>query len=80
MKIREIMTRNVETVRPEDSLQTVARMMRDNDIGLVPVCDGERVLGVLSDRDLTIRALADGIDSSTSVGRDLMTTPVLHWQ
>lgn len=78
MKVRDIMTRNVETVRPEDSLKTVARIMRDYEIGFVPVCDGDHVLGVVSDRDLTIRALADGVDSSSGIGQDLMTSPVVH--
>jgi CBS domain-containing protein len=52
--------------------------MRDHDIGFLPVCDGETLMGVLSDRDITIRALADGMDVNIMLGRDLMTTPAIY--
>jgi CBS domain-containing protein len=52
--------------------------MRDRNIGFLPVCDGEELLGVLSDRDITIRALADGMDVAVMLGRDLMTTPAIY--
>ena len=61
MKLSEIMTRDVLIIQPDDSLQTAARMMRDRNIGFLPVCDGENLIGVLSDRDITIRALAEGM-------------------
>jgi CBS domain-containing protein len=78
MKLSEIMTREVEIVQPDDSLQSAAKRMRDRDIGFLPVCDGEVVLGVLSDRDLTIRALADGMDVNIMLARDLMTVPAIY--
>jgi CBS domain-containing protein len=52
--------------------------MRDRDIGFLPVCDGEALMGVLSDRDITIRALADSMDINVMLGRDLMTTPAIY--
>jgi len=78
MKLSEIMTRQVEVIQPDDSLQSAAKKMRDRDIGFLPVCDGETLLGVLSDRDITIRALADGMDVNVMLGRDLMTTPAIY--
>ena len=78
MKLSEIMTRDVVVIQPDDSLQSAARMMRDRNIGFLPVCDGEDLLGVLSDRDITIRALADGMDVTIMLGRDLMTTPAIY--
>jgi CBS domain-containing protein len=78
MKLSEIMTREVEIVQPDDTLQVAAQKMRDRDIGFLPVCDGEELMGVLSDRDLTIRALADGMDVNVMLGRDLMTTPAIY--
>lgn len=78
MKLSEIMTREVEIIQPDDTLRMAARKMRDRDIGFLPVCDGESLLGVLSDRDITIRALADGMDINVMLGRDLMTTPVIY--
>ena len=78
MKLREIMTREVVVIQPDDSLQSAAKKMRDLNIGFLPVCDGENLLGVISDRDITIRALADGMDVNIMLGRDLMTTPAIY--
>lgn len=78
MKLSEIMTRDVIVIQPDDSLQSAAKMMRDRNIGFLPVCDGDELLGVLSDRDITIRALADGMDAAIMLGRDLMTTPAIY--
>jgi CBS domain-containing protein len=78
MKLSEIMTHPVEVIQPDDSLRVAAKKMRDRDIGFLPVCDGETLLGVLSDRDITIRALADGMDVNIMLGRDLMTTPAIY--
>ena len=78
MKLKEIMTSDVEVIYPDDTLQTAAQKMRDRDIGFLPVCDGDRLIGVLSDRDVIVRALADGMDSSAIVGRDLITSPAIY--
>jgi CBS domain-containing protein len=78
MKLSEIMTQAVVMIQPDDSLQTAARKMRDHDIGFLPVCDGETLLGVISDRDITIRALADGMDVHVMLSRDLMTVPAIY--
>src|SRR5687767_9868071 len=75
MKLREIMTRDVVVLQPDDSLRSAAKKMRDRNIGFLPVCDGENLIGVISDRDITIRALADGMDVNIMLGRDLMTSP-----
>jgi CBS domain-containing protein len=78
MKLSEIMTREVIVIQSDDSLQSAARKMRDLNIGFLPVCDGDDLLGVISDRDITIRALADGMDVNIMLGRDLMTTPAIY--
>jgi CBS domain-containing protein len=78
MKLREIMSDNVEVIHPDDTLQTAAEKMRDRDIGFLPVCDGERLIGVLTDRDLITRALADGLESNAMLGRDLVTSPAIY--
>jgi CBS domain-containing protein len=67
MKISDIMTRNVEVARPGDSIQAVAQRMADLDVGSLPVCDGETILGMVTDRDITIRATAKGLACETSV-------------
>ncbi|MEW6402442.1 MAG: CBS domain-containing protein [Chloroflexota bacterium] len=78
MKLSEIMTTAVEVIHPDDSLQEAARKMRDRDIGLLPVCDGQKLIGMLSDRDITIRAMAEGMQPTDRVGRDLATYPVIY--
>ncbi len=78
MKLNEIMTPEVEVIQPDDTLQSAAKKMRDRNIGFLPVCDGEKLMGVLSDRDIIIRALADGMDSKVMLARDLMTAPVVY--
>ena len=60
MKISEVMTPNPRTVAPGDSLQKAAQVMRDEDAGVVPVVEEGRVVGVVTDRDIVIRAVADG--------------------
>jgi len=61
MQVRDIMTRSVESVSPDDTLQVAARKMRDLDVGPLPVCDGQRLAGMVTDRDITIRATAEGL-------------------
>jgi CBS domain-containing protein len=78
MKLSEIMTRDVVIMQPDDSLQSAAKKMRERNIGFLPVCDGEDLIGVISDRDITIRALADGMDVNIMLGRDLMTAPAIY--
>lgn len=60
MNISDVMTPNPKTVKPTDSLQTAAQIMRDEDTGVVPVVEDGRVVGLVTDRDIVIRAIADG--------------------
>lgn len=73
MKIREIMTKQVEIVSPDSSLKEAARMMRDADTGFLPVGENDKLVGTLTDRDIAIRAVADGKDPNNSKVRDAMT-------
>lgn len=74
-RCREIMTRSVKTVNREASLQTVAALMRDGDMGVVPVIEAGKLVGIVTDRDIVVRALAEGRGASTAVG-EVMTTEV----
>ena len=67
MKIREIMTRNVQTTTPDRSIRDVASLMSSIDSGAVLVSDGDRLVGMVTDRDIAIRAVAQGLDSDTPV-------------
>ncbi|HSX71917.1 MAG TPA: CBS domain-containing protein [Pseudomonas sp.] len=69
MKVREIMSREVRTIAPSTSLREAAELMRKVDIGALIVNDDDRMSGVLTDRDIVIRAVADGLDMSTPVSQ-----------
>src|SRR5262249_1331530 len=77
MKIRDIMTPDVECVWPDDSIQEAALKMKELDVGPLPVCDRDRAAGMLTDRDITIRAVAEGRDSRSTRVRDVMTPEVI---
>jgi CBS domain-containing protein len=78
MQLHEIMTSDVETVRPEATLFEAAKLMQRHDVGSVPVCDGARLQGMLTDRDIAIRAVAEGRDPFTTLVRDVMTNELVY--
>jgi len=77
MKIKEVMTRAVESVRPDQTLQEAAAKMKSLDVGPMPVTEGDRLVGMLTDRDIVVRAVADGRDARTTKVRDAMTSDVV---
>jgi len=78
MRVREIMTRGVQCVGPDTTLQEAARKMRDLDVGPLPVCENDRLAGIITDRDITVRAVAQGLNPATTRVRDVMT-PDVHY-
>jgi CBS domain-containing protein len=77
MLCEELMKTDVESVSPVDSIEEAARLMRDANVGFLPVCDdSRRVLGTITDRDIAIRAVADALPGSTPV-EDVMTDEVV---
>jgi CBS domain-containing protein len=68
MNIRDVMTPNPRTVSPADSIQSAACIMRDEDTGVVPIVDNGRAVGVVTDRDIVVRAVANGGQLSRTVG------------
>jgi CBS domain-containing protein len=78
MELRDIMTRNVEVISSDASLKDAASKMRSLDVGLIPVCDGGRLQGILTDRDITIRATADGRDPIKTKVADVMSTDIAY--
>ena len=79
MQVKDIMTRNVECTHPDIILQDAAQRMRDLDVGPLPVCgENDRLVGMLTDRDIAIRAVAEGRDPRTTPVRDAMTLEVVY--
>lgn len=77
MKVSEVMTTGVEVVGPEDSLRAAAEKMKRLDVGPLPVCDGRRVLGMVTDRDIVVRGVAEGLSHDAPVSK--VMTPQVEW-
>jgi CBS domain-containing protein len=73
MKVREVMTRDVQTVQPDQPVQQAASFMLSADAGSIPVTDGNRLIGMITDRDIAVRGIAKGFGPDTPV-RELMTS------
>lgn len=71
-KVSEIMSANVCSVQSSDSIETVAKVMADQDMGFVPVVEGQKLVGAVTDRDIVVRGLAKGCNPSASI-QDIMT-------
>ena len=74
--IRDFMTPNPEFVSERDSVRDVARIMKDRDTGVVPVVEGKKIIGLITDRDIVVRGIADGKDCTTLRVGDVMTKHV----
>jgi CBS domain-containing protein len=77
-KIREVMTRGVEVINPNDTLRDAAEKMRSLNVGPLPVCDGQRVVGMITDRDIVVRAIAIGKDPNTTQVSDAMSPGIQY--
>ena len=74
--VRDVMTPNPECVSERDSIRDAARIMKDQDTGVVPVVDGKKVIGLITDRDIVVRGIAEGRDVSNASVNELMTKNV----
>jgi CBS domain-containing protein len=72
MKVHEAMTRDVCLANPQQSIRDAARLMADRDIGALPVGEGDRLVGMITDRDIAVRAVAEGRGPDTKIG-DVMS-------
>jgi len=78
MRLKEIMISEVEDTRPSDSLKEAAMKMKNLNVGLIPVCDGERLCGMLTDRDITARSTAYGNNPAKTPVEGAMTQEVVY--
>ena len=76
MKVSEVMTREVQTIQPDQPVQDAANFMLSADAGSLPVTDGERLIGMITDRDIAVRGIAKGYGPDTPV-RELMTNDLV---
>ena len=76
MKVSEVMTREVQTIQPDQTAQQAASFMLSTDAGSIPVTEGERLIGMITDRDIAVRGIAKGHGPDTPV-RELMTNDII---
>ena len=76
-RIRELMTENPKTVSSDATVVEAARVMRDGDVGLVPVVDSDRLVGTVTDRDIAIRVVAEERDPNTTTVRETASTELV---
>jgi CBS domain-containing protein len=76
MKVREIMTADPRTAEPDTTLEEIATMMKEEDVGVIPVLEDGRVTGVVTDRDIVVRCIAEGKDATELTAEDVMSAEV----
>ncbi len=76
MKVRDIMTKHAEWISADTPLKDVAKKMRDKDIGCLPVGENDRLIGMITDRDIACRAVASALDPASTKARDVMSKGV----
>jgi CBS domain-containing protein len=78
MKIQEVMTPDVSYVEPDTPILEIARKMREADIGSTPVIEHDRLVGMVTDRDIVVRVVAEGRPTQTATARDAMSPGILY--
>jgi CBS domain-containing protein len=79
MRVKDVMTAGVECISPSATLREAAQKMKELDVGPLPICGSDdRLAGIITDRDITVRAVAAGLDPSTAEVRDIMTPQIIY--
>lgn len=76
--VSDIMSTDVQIIGPQDTLRRAAERMQELDVGALPVCDGSRLLGMLTDRDIIVRGVAEGLDPEEAAVSDVMTSDLQY--
>ena len=78
MQIKDVMTTDVSFVEPSTPIREIARRMREGDIGSTPVIENDRLVGMVTDRDIIVRIVAEGMNVETATARDAMSPGILY--
>src|SRR5262245_714724 len=78
MLVKDIMTHGCECIAPDNTLEQAAHKMRSLNVGTLPVCDDEHLAGMITDRDIVVRAVAEGRDAKRTRVRDIMTPDLMY--
>lgn len=74
MIVKEIMTRNIASLNVDDTVERAVQLMKEHNIGSIPVCSGEKVVGIITDRDIIVRAVAEGENPKLQSIRSIMSS------
>jgi CBS domain-containing protein len=78
MKVRDVMTERPECIAPTATIQEAAARMKNLDVGSIPVCDNDRLVGVITDRDIALRSVAEGHDPTRDHVRETMSPGIIY--
>lgn len=78
MRLKKIMTRDVEVLDSDADVLAAARIMKDKKVGSIPLRDGDRLVGMITDRDIVIKVLAEGLDPENVRVSNIMTSPIVY--
>ena len=78
MKVKDMMHKGVECVSPDTAVNAIAKRMRELDVGAIPIAKDGKLVGMITDRDITIRCVADNADTSKVKAKDVMTQDVVY--
>jgi len=78
MKVKEAMHKGVEWREPSTPISEIAKIMKESDIGAVPIGENDKLVGMVTDRDIACRAVANGMDPSTTTAGDVMTKGIIY--
>lgn len=77
MKVRDVMTSNVDWVGPKTTVVEVAQLMKKDNVGSIPICDNNKLLGIITDRDIVLNVIAGGRDCKNTIAQDIMSKNVV---
>lgn len=77
MKIRDIMSRQIASLNSDDSVERAAQLMKDYNVGSIPICQQNSVVGIVTDRDIALRAIANGEDGSNQIKEVMTPNPIV---
>lgn len=77
MKVRDVMTSSVDWVTPDTSVVEVAQLMKKDDVGSIPICKENRLIGIITDRDIVLKVVAAGGNTNNISAKDIMSTDII---
>ena len=78
MKVKDVMTERAECISPNESIRKAAQRKKDLNVGCLPICENDRLVGIVTDRDIVVRGVCNACDATTTTIRDVMTPRITY--